>query len=149
MTHCVKKILANWRVKFGEGRCRANLQHPSQSRPASCSSRRFLVPHQVTLSDVFLLGMLRRGHLELIRPDQLDAVGSFPNLKRLVTFVLDAFPCDMEMLITSEKPRLFKDVQHLTTSAYFIQLIRARDLVKAREVAETCPWAVNGCEPHD
>jgi len=37
----------------------------------------------------------------------------------------------------------------LTSSAEFIAAIKVRDLVKAKEIADKYPWAVQACEPHN
>ena len=42
-----------------------------------------------------------------------------------------------------------QNVHHFTSSAIFLEAIRAVDLAKARTVAQQNPWAVNASEPND
>lgn len=67
---------------------------------------------------------------------------------RVVTFVRESFSCDVEKIFELET-RLFENIHNLTSSAKFVQAIRAGDLVEAERIALESPWAVNGREPHD
>lgn len=92
--------------------------------------------------------MLKMGELDIHEADKLDEIGDFKNIKRLIRHVQGAFPVDILKMVAQEE-RLFKNVHHLTSSAQFLQAVRARDLDKARQIVQLNPWAVRASEAND
>ena len=100
------------------------------------------MPHNLSFADIFLVSILRRIKLsdELLR--------GYLNVLRVVTFVREIFTCDIDKIFELET-RLFENIHNLTSSAKFVQAIRAGDLETAESIARESPWAVNGREPID
>ena len=78
--------------------------------------------------------MLALGELEVWEPDQLDAIGNFKNIKRLIRHMQGAYPIKLQSMVEQEG-RFFKNVHHLTSSAQFLKAVREKDLEKARQIA--------------
>lgn len=52
--------------------------------------------------EVFFLYILKLGELEIDEPSQLDALGNFRNIKRLMKHMKGAYPIDINRMIDQE-----------------------------------------------